>query len=326
MPPLVAKWNALADDDKSLFPLLECFTSIAQALGRAFAPFAPPVFTRCVALIQRTLALEAQAAAQGGAYEVADKEFIVCSLDLISGMTEGMGADVGPLLAQTQLPPLLLRCMRDDSADVRQSAYALVGDLAKAAIDQLRPVLGEILEVLTTQLAPEPVSVCNNASWAIGEIAVKVGAEMRPYVEAILQRLIPIINRHEATNKSLVENTAITIGRLGLVAPDLAAAPLESYVHPWCVALRTIRDDIEKEHAFKGLCAVIQLNPRAPLNAMPQLCDAFASWSAPPDELHEHFQRILGLYKNGIPPEQWAAFYASLPQDLRNRLTERYAL
>ena len=31
MPPLVERWNSLADDDKGLLPLLECFTSIAQA-------------------------------------------------------------------------------------------------------------------------------------------------------------------------------------------------------------------------------------------------------------------------------------------------------
>jgi len=32
MPPLIAKWHKLPDSDKDLFPLLECFTSIAQVL------------------------------------------------------------------------------------------------------------------------------------------------------------------------------------------------------------------------------------------------------------------------------------------------------
>ena len=93
-----------------------------------------------------------------------------------------------------------------------------------------------------------------------------------------------------------------------------------------CVALRTIRDDIEKEHAFKGLCSMIRLNPRAPLNSMAALCDALASWSRPPDELNEEFKHILEGYKNGIPAEQWATFYATLPPDLRSRLSERYGL
>lgn len=30
MPPLVEKWQQLRDSDRDLFPLLECFTSIAQ--------------------------------------------------------------------------------------------------------------------------------------------------------------------------------------------------------------------------------------------------------------------------------------------------------
>lgn len=30
MPPLISKWQQLPDNDKDLFPLLECFTSIAQ--------------------------------------------------------------------------------------------------------------------------------------------------------------------------------------------------------------------------------------------------------------------------------------------------------
>jgi len=253
----------------------------------------------------------------------------VCSLDLISGMTEGMGADMAPLVGASNLSQLLLHCMRADgrqTADVRQSAYALVGDLAKACIDQLRPVLGEYLPVLTDQLDESVVSVCNNASWAIGEVAIKVGGDMRPYIEPMLARLIPIMQRHDSINKSLVENTAITLGRLGLVAPDLGAARLEDYVAPWCVALRSIRDDIEKEHAFQGLCAMIRLNPRAPLNAMLQLCDALASWTDLPPALQENFRQIIEGYKTSIPPEQWMSFVASLPPDLKQRLAERYAL
>ena len=83
-------------------------------------------------------------------------------------------------------------------------------------------------------------------------------------------------------NKSLLENTAITLGRLGLCAPDLTAVALGSFVGPWCIALRSIRGGIEKEHAFHGLVHMIRLNPHAPLNALEQLCDAFASWGKPP--------------------------------------------
>ena len=44
MPPLYAKWNDLRDDDRDLFPLLECLSSVATALGLGFQPYAQPVF------------------------------------------------------------------------------------------------------------------------------------------------------------------------------------------------------------------------------------------------------------------------------------------
>ena len=36
IPPLINKCNALPDDNRELFPLLECLTSVAQALGVGF--------------------------------------------------------------------------------------------------------------------------------------------------------------------------------------------------------------------------------------------------------------------------------------------------
>ena len=38
MPPLQEKWAALADSDRELLPLFECFTSLAQALGARPVP------------------------------------------------------------------------------------------------------------------------------------------------------------------------------------------------------------------------------------------------------------------------------------------------
>lgn len=57
MPPLFEKWNVLRDDEKDLFPLLECLSSMATALGTGFLPYCSPVFSRCVNLIDRTIQL-----------------------------------------------------------------------------------------------------------------------------------------------------------------------------------------------------------------------------------------------------------------------------
>jgi transportin-1 len=84
MPPLIERWNVLRNDDKDLFPLLECLSSIATALQTGFLPYCEPVFVRCIVLVQQTM--EAS-----GPDTPLDKDFMIVALDLLSGLAEGLG-------------------------------------------------------------------------------------------------------------------------------------------------------------------------------------------------------------------------------------------
>ncbi|KAI8533210.1 hypothetical protein RHMOL_Rhmol11G0279500 [Rhododendron molle] len=284
MPPLITKWQQLPNSDKDLFPLLECFTSIAQALGTGFLQFAQPVFQRCINIIQSQQLAKVDPVSAGVQY---DKEFVVCSLDLLSGLVEGLGSGIESLVSQSSLKDLLLQCCMDDAPDVRQSAFALLGDLARVCPVHLRPRLSEFLEVASKQLEnflqntpklKETISVANNACWAIGEFAVKVRQEISPIVMTVISCLVPILQHAEELNKSLIENSAITLGRLAWVCPELVSPHMEHFMQSWCIALSMIRDDIEKEDAFRGLCAVVRANPSGALSALAFLCKAIASW------------------------------------------------
>jgi len=54
----------------------------------------------------------------------------------------------------------------------------------------------------------------------------------------------------------------VTIGRIGLVAPEAVAPHLESFAVAWCQALVDIKDNEEKDSAFRGFCTLIQINPQ----------------------------------------------------------------
>ena len=51
MPPLIAKFNVLMDDDKDLLPLMECLSSVAAALQSGFLPYFESIFNRCIAIL-----------------------------------------------------------------------------------------------------------------------------------------------------------------------------------------------------------------------------------------------------------------------------------
>ena len=68
--------------------------------------------------------------------------------------------------------------------------------------------------------------------------------------------------------------TAITIGRLGLVCPNEVAQYLQQFIRPWCTSLRNIRDNEEKDSAFRGVCSMIVVNPAGVVQVCACVCPA----------------------------------------------------
>ncbi|KXS22101.1 ARM repeat-containing protein [Gonapodya prolifera JEL478] len=330
MNPLVDKWQNLKDQSRDMFPLLECLSSVAMALGPGFAPFAPSVWNRCLQLISVTLQQIQASIGNPGTVEQPDKDFIIVALDLLSGIVQGLGSNVDGLLQHSQPPLLTLlgEAMRDPVGEVRQSAYALLGDLAINVFPHIRAYVPQFMPDVIEQIEPSGdsarVSVCNNAAWAAGEIALQYGPEISVYVEPLLRRLIPIL-RDESNPRTLLENAAITIGRLGLVCPDLVAPHLETFAEPWCKSLRSIRDNPEKESAFQGLCAMIQKNPNGIVKSFVYFCDAVTQWKVVNVPLNQQFSGIIHAFKNMMGP-QWDNYFREFPQHVQQRLRTRYQI
>ncbi|CAG0890893.1 unnamed protein product [Darwinula stevensoni] len=325
MPPLMKKWYMLKDDDKDLFPLLECLSSVATALQSGFLPHSEAVYQRCVHLIENSLAQSAWSMQYPDQCEAPDKDFMIVALDLLSGLAEGLNGDIEQLVTNSSLLKLLFQCMQDPIPEVRQSSFALLGDLTKACFKHIEPHISDFLPILGQNLNPEFISVCNNATWAIGEIAVKLGSEMNSYIPMILNQLIMIINRPN-TPKTLLENTAITIGRLGYVCPDDVAPYLGQFIRPWCMSLRNIRDNEEKDSAFRGVCQMIRLKPDGIAQEFIFFCDAIASWVNPRDDLQQMFHQILHSFKDFVGDENWSRFAEQFPAPLRERLATAYGV
>lgn len=325
MPPLIQKWNMLKDEDKDLFPLLECLSSVATALQSGFLPYCEPVYRRCVCLVEQTLNQNYANLSQPDQYDPPDKDFMIVALDLLSGLAEGLEHHIEGLVGNSSILKLLYQCMQDPMPEVRQSSFALLGDLTKACFQHVRPCIGDFMPILAANLNPEFISVCNNATWAIGEISIKMGQDMQSSVSMVLGPLVDIINRSN-TPKTLLENTAITIGRLGLVCPQDVAPHLHQFIRQWCTSLRNIRDNEEKDSAFRGVCLMIGVNPAGVVQDFIFFCDAIASWVHPKADLKEMFYKILHGFKTQVGEENWGKFSDQFPQPLRERLAVNYGV
>ena len=306
MPAIIQRWNKVSDQSRELFPLLECLSYVATAMGDSFSPFAIPIFSRCVRIIHQNLE-ESLMAVSNPALDKPDKDFLVTSLDLLSAIIQALDPSKSGELVVSSQPrffELLIFCMEDPRNDVRQSSYALLGDCAVHVFNELQPFFPSLMPVLIRQLDLDNVldeeidtgfSVINNACWSCGEIAMKQKEGLAPYVEKLYQRLMVIISNPEIPI-SVNENAVIALGRLGVECSQVLAPHLAEFARSFLQIIEPVDDTDEKGHAFLGFNRTIENNPRAMENCLLDYFKASAAYDLKNqhnrESIYESFQRV----------------------------------
>merc|ERR1712166_125553 len=320
VPPILEKWGTFEYTDRTLFPLFECLTSICQAVGEQFQAYAPAVFQRCHQVIHDTL----MALKQGVQI---DKELIVCSLDLSSAICDGLGSRsdiVSQLIQNSQLLPLVIECIQLDHAETCQSAFALIGDLSKSCLPLLGPFIPQLLPAMGQTLNPQLViaavqdrgarrghnpliSVSNNACWAMGEIAKRVGVELKAFYPSVVESLVQLMI-YEKLNPALLQNISITLGRFSHSCADVVAPSLGKIARTWCFRICRMRNDTEKEDSCVGLCNCILQNAQDIVPSFVPFLIVVNSWlGRAPATLQGTFRQLLEAFTQqlAMPVSKW---------------------
>eukprot|EP00028_Trichosphaerium_sp_Am-I-7-wt_P007997 CAMPEP_0168522886 /NCGR_PEP_ID=MMETSP0405-20121227/9625_1 /TAXON_ID=498012 /ORGANISM="Trichosphaerium sp, Strain Am-I-7 wt" /LENGTH=645 /DNA_ID=CAMNT_0008544595 /DNA_START=85 /DNA_END=2022 /DNA_ORIENTATION=- len=335
MPPLMQKWQTTAPDDPRMQALLECMTSICLALRDNFAPFAPMVFQGCMQIAQLFFTQYGVFITNpnGEGIKEPQHDYLVGALDLLSALTEALGPKITGLLTSANIGSLLVEaCKLTDYNSVKQSTFALIGDVVHNAYESVQSNMPFFINILIENIRPtfENMAVCHNAIWAFGEIAARAGNQMQPFVLQSLQQLIPMLNNLQMGD-GLRENAAITIGRLAWSNPKDVAAYLQTFLRSYCMALCNVPDNGEKDAAFRGLVAAINVNPEPAVPHLFFLCTAIASWERFREvkgqpSLRDMLKGVIVNYKTMLPPEQWAIMWRDLHSDVKERLLKTYQL
>lgn len=269
-----------------------------------------------------------------------DKDFLVTSLDLLSSIIQALDESQSTRLAASADPnmfQLLAYCMKDSNNDVRQSAYALLGDCAIYIFPQLQNYLPDLMQVLVQQLElveaeedPETAfRVINNACWSCGEISMRHKERMEPYVENLLAKLAVIMFNKEVP-ESLNENAAIALGRLGLGCHQQLAPHLANFAEPFLQSMQKVDWTDEKGHAYKGFVNVVLDNPAALekclLNFFMEMANAPGVFltGMQDDGPLAGFERVLAQYKQMIG-DGFDNFLHNLPPPQEQALRQLYS-
>lgn len=76
------------------------------AIGQGFGAYAQPVFERCVRIVHQSLVEFQTYRSNPAQYDEPDKTFLIVSLDLLSGLTQGLNSSITQLYSASE-PPVL---------------------------------------------------------------------------------------------------------------------------------------------------------------------------------------------------------------------------
>lgn len=325
VPPLLEKWNQIGDDDTDIFPLLECLSALCISAGSSFLPFAEQMWKRALHVIGRTVEQQRAHEVDPSQVEQPDKDFIVASLDLLSAITQGLGFLVQALAAYND--PSLLQMMSsfaaDENADVRQSSFALLGDLATSAFPVIKSGVSTLVELCIMQIDPEVpyrlVSVINNAIWATGVLILQDRSIGEKYGQQLLPKVCSILTS-ERGNKMLLENCSITLGSLGAACPLLVAPHMNGFIDAWCRSLQYVATNAEKQTAFLGICDVVLASPQCLSGQnLVRFIEALALYKEPSEPISTRVGKILTGYHT-LYKDQWPEFVKQCSANVHNLL------
>jgi len=307
--------------------LFECLSALIGSIGVEASTYVGPIYQRCIRISSNILQQDQLYRANPELQE-ADKDFLIVSLDLMSGIVQGFGIQTAEL-SNSMEPPLMnivASCINDSNAEVGQSAYAAIGDITANCFPLIQPHLEELMNNLLTNFKNhiQFTNLCNNIIWSSGEIALKWGPSMLPYIVPLLQEYVPLIN-DESTARPLGENLAIALGRFGLIASDVVAPHLQHFSEGWCKAITHVDDNTEKDSAFQGICVMAQKNPPGLQHSFVLFCLAIERMRTPSEQCFELLKEVLHMYK-GLSGQAWDQFVQGFGESTRQDLQLRFGV
>ncbi|CCH62026.1 hypothetical protein TBLA_0G00790 [Henningerozyma blattae CBS 6284] len=270
LPHLINKWTSLPDNDKELWPLLECLSCVASSLGSKFLPMAPEVYNRAFRILCSCIELETKSQADPSIV-VPEKDFIITSLDMIDGLVQGLGQDSQPLLFPNDgqdrvLLQVMLTCLQDSVHEVRQSAFALLGDIVYFLdANLLSTTLPQFLKLIGMELVhnddSDGIPALINSIWSLGLISERI--ELRDYIIDLSKVLLDLFtSTQQILDRSVLENAAITIGRMAMTHPEVFASGVfanDLIWSKWCDSVDKLDILEEKSSAYMGFIKIVNV-------------------------------------------------------------------
>lgn len=342
LPILLEHWQQQAMtplmDDQRIFGLLECMCSLCIACSAQLSTaLAGPIYRRSLLMTEAIL----RAASLDPEADV-EFEYAVVALDLIGGLVQGMEERFAALAGDIRgedghglVDLLTASAAMEDSADLRQSAFALVGDLAQKCPMPLAefirpdsPLIAAIDRYMDVMREDNTQGAANNAVWALGELFVRFPEKMVPVASHLNERLCAILAYADGTvSRGYLENVAVALGR-GMALNPSAPPLFASHLGRWALMMSLVSDLQERSSAWTPVVRILLAAPEyIEIASIPPLLKSIFHFRSPPVELEMAFGSLVRILYNRMGgPSGWYNYRRAHLADVNAGFEARFGL
>ena len=270
MPALIQRWNRLSDQSRELISLLECLSYVSTALGDAIGPFAAALFERSIRIVRDSVGQNIAAINNHDGVEKPDKDFLVTGLDLVSAIVQAV--------------------------DRNRSAELVAGTQPS------------FFELLAFCMEDESPSVRQSAYAVLGDCAIYVSAQLRPFVPVLAPMLFRQLDLDVGLDEQIragfgvVSNACWSSGEICSKLPE-TVEPLVDELYRRLTSV-VLSADVPTSVHENAAVALGRLGMAAPQRLAPNLkefAEAFldalegVDWTEEKDSAFEGFAKVVAL-------------------------------
>lgn len=297
MPHLTRLLLSADEASEHLFPIFECLTSIYSAAGgqrdavSALHPYSANILGRSVQILSSQMQCHLHEEPNSASVH----DIVVCALDSVGGIAEGCGAEYFlSLVQETRCGAAIVESVtasvcRATSSEVRQSGFALLGEIIKVCPQLIADRFPQFLQQITAQLSMQSPLVCNNAVWCGGLIMqpakaanIDLSQQVAAFVESLAALLMQLQDTHyrvadEEHVQTVLQNVCIAFGRCLRVIPAAGAHVWPAVMEPFMRylinyvsnmrssnhshrQLKSLPLGDERNDTFEGLLTLLQMD------------------------------------------------------------------
>ncbi|EKE42664.1 hypothetical protein ENUP19_0012G0019 [Entamoeba nuttalli] len=195
------------------------------------------------------------------------------------------------------------------------ASYGLLGDLITYSTNEIKPIMGNVMNSLLFVLENGHPSILSNVLWSLGIIIQRYTNDMQSYFNSIYQRLLYLLQNNLSDFKlNTKRNMLICFARIGEELPDLVAPIIGNICSQLLSSVNGLSDNEALCTVILGVGRLICYNPKVCESSLNVILQIFQHSFVKYEALYEMCDAVIMTLKQTFNTPQYSVIWQNYSQ------------